>query len=163
MVCKFFSNFRCINLIIMDIVTILLATLVATSSMTAFSYLISETFRELYKEPVLLQFLMIRFNFNLSPKEKAIAGWVIHYTIGLLFVIAWYILLKLCLFGLSWLSGLIYGIVIGIVGIGGWVIMFILANYTPRIDFKGYYLQLFFAHIVFGMATWAVFEWLMPA
>lgn len=142
------------------IAAILLATLAATSLMTAFSYLVSEAFRELYKEPVLLQFLMTRFHFNLSPKVKTVAGWVVHYTIGLIFVIAYYILWQLGLFELTWLSGLIYGCVIGIIGISGWVFMFILADYKPRIDFKGYYLQLFFAHIVFGLSTWAVFEWM---
>lgn len=144
----------------MIVAVILLAAFVATSLMTAFSYLISETFRELYKEPVVLQFLMTRFRFNLSPKEKAILGWIIHYTIGLLFVIAWYFLWKLGLFDLTWLAGLIYGCVIGIIGISGWVFMFFLADYKPKIDFKGYYFQLFFAHVVFGMATWAVFEWM---
>lgn len=145
----------------MIIAAILLGTLVATSLMTAFSYLISEAFRELYKEPVLLQFLMTRFDFNLSPRQKTIAGWIVHYAIGLFFVIAWYILWRVGLFELTWLSGLVYGCVIGIIGIGGWVSMFMLADYKPTIDFKGYYLQLFFAHIIFGLATWAVFEWLL--
>jgi hypothetical protein len=145
----------------MGIAAILLATLVATSLMTAFSYLISEAFRKLYKEPVLLQFLMTRFHFNLSPAGKTITGWFIHYTIGLLFVIAWYILWKLGVIELTWLSGIIYGCVIGLIGIGGWVFMFTLADYKPKIDFKGYYLQLLVAHIVFGLATWVVFEWLI--
>ncbi|HLN74195.1 MAG: hypothetical protein ACM3O8_03975 [Methylococcaceae bacterium] len=145
----------------MTVAVIFLAAFVATTLMTAFSYLISETFRGLYKEPVLLHYLMIRFNFNLSPKEKTVAGWTIHYTIGLLFVLAWYILWKRGLFELNWLSGLIYGCVIGIIGIGGWAVMFILSDHKPKIDFKGYYLQLFFAHIVFGLTTWIVFEWLM--
>lgn len=145
----------------MEIAAILLATLVATSLMTAFSYLVSEAFRELYKEPVLLQFLMTRFNFNLSSTEKAIAGWVIHYSIGLFFVIAWYLLWTHGLFELTWLSTLIYGCVIGIIGIGGWVGMFILADYKPKIDFEGYYLQLFFAHLIFAMAAWLVFKVLL--
>lgn len=145
----------------MVIAAILLATLAATSSMTAFSYLVSEAYRKLYKEPVLLQFLMTRFHFNLSPREKTIVGWIIHYTIGLLFVIAWYVLWNYGLFELTWLSGLIYGCVIGLIGIGGWVFMFMLADYHPQIDFKGYYLQLFFAHIIFGWTTWAVFEGLV--
>jgi hypothetical protein len=139
-----------------------LARLVATSLMTAFSYFISEAFRALYKEPVLLQYLMTRFHFKLSPKEKTMAGWIIHYTIGLMFVIAWYILWKLGLLQLSWLSGLIYGCIIGIIGIGGWVFMFMLADFKPKIDFKGYYLQLFIAHLIFAMSTWLVFLWMLP-
>lgn len=140
----------------MVIIAILLSTLAATSLMTAFSYLVSEAFRELYKEPVLLQFLMTRFSFNLTPKQKAIAGWIIHYTIGLFFVIVWYILWNHDLMELTWVAALIYGCVIGIIGIGGWVGMFILADYKPKIDFKGYYLQLFFAHLIFAMTVWLV-------
>lgn len=145
----------------MVILIILLATWVATSLMTAFSYMVSAAFKELYKEPVLLQYLMTRFNIKLSNAVKAVAGWIIHYMIGLIFVIAYYVLWRLGVYELTWISGLLYGCMIGIIGIGGWVIMFILSNYMPTIDFKGYYLQLFFAHIIFALSTWAIFKLLL--
>ncbi|MBC8004593.1 MAG: hypothetical protein H7X84_03885 [Verrucomicrobia bacterium] len=142
----------------MEIGIILLATVAATSLMTAFSYLVSEGFRELYKEPVLLQYLMTRFNFGITGIWKIIAGWTVHYIIGLIFVVIFHILWRWGLYEITWLTGLIYGIVIGIIGIGGWVVMFILSNYKPRIDFKGYYLQLFIAHLVFAMTTVFVYK-----
>ena len=145
----------------MVLATILLATFAATSLMTAFSYLISAAFRKLYKEPLLLQYLLTRFHFGLTGMWKVLAGWTIHYTIGLTFVVAYYVLWRYNLIDITWLYGLAFGCIIGIIGIGGWVTMFILSDYKPRIDFKGYYLQLFFAHIVFGMTTWAIYKWLL--
>ena len=140
---------------------ILLAAFAATSLMTAFSYLMSATFRELYKEPLLLQYLMTRFHLGLAGKWKFIAGWALHYSIGLFFALAYYMLWRLNLYEITWLSALIFGVVIGIIGIGGWVGMFILSNYQPRIDFRGYYLQLFFAHLIFAMTLYIVYKLLL--
>ena len=145
----------------MVLLTILLATFAATSLMTAFSYLISAAFRKLYKEPLLLQYLLTRFHFGLTGIWKMIVGWAIHYMIGLTFVMTYYILWRYNLIDITWLSGLAFGSVIGIIGIGGWATMFILSDYKPRIDFKGYYLQLFFAHLIFGMTTYAVYKLLL--
>ena len=142
----------------MEIVLILLATVAATSLMTAFSYMVSEAFRELYKEPLLLQYLMTRFKIGIKGTMKVIAGWTLHYFIGLLFVLIFHLLWKSGLIEISWLVGLIYGTIIGIIGIGGWVVMFILSNYKPRIDFKGYYLQLFIAHMIFAMTIILVYK-----
>lgn len=90
-----------------------------------------------------------------------VVGWAIHYIIGLTLVVAYYILWRYNIVDITWLSGLAFGSTIGIIGIGGWVKMFILSDYKPRIDFKGYYLQLFFAHIVFGMTTYAIYKLLL--
>jgi len=141
----------------MVIATIILGTLIATSLMTAFSYLVSEAFKELYKEPVLLQYLITRFKFKLSDEAKSVAGWVIHYTIGLFFVIGFYCFWRMGVIDFSWISALIYGCIIGIIGIVGWLIMFNLTRYKPSIDFKGYFIQLFIAHIIFAIACRIVF------
>lgn len=145
----------------MEIGIILLAAFAATSLMTAFSYMVSDAFRELYKEPLLLQYLITRFNIGITGVWKVITGWAVHYIIGLIFVVIFHILWRLNLYDITWLTGLIYGILIGIIGIGGWVVMFILSNYKPRIDFKGFYLQLFFAHLVFAMTTVSVYKMLI--
>jgi hypothetical protein len=140
----------------MILATLLLATFAATSLMTAFSYLVSESFRKLYKEPLLLQFMLDKTGASLSGTVKAIAAWIIHYLIGLLFVTGYYLLYTFGMYGFTWVSGLIFGVIIGVIGILGWQLMFSLANYTPKIDFKGYYIQLYIAHLIFGLATAAV-------
>lgn len=139
----------------MEIVEIIAISVIATSAMTLFSYIISEKFKKLYKEPVLLEYLMTSFSFKLSEKQKAILSWLIHYLIGLIFAVVYYLPVW---FSLGWYkitltSGIIFGCIIGIIGIISWHIMFRLSPEHPPVNPKGYFLQLFFAHIIFGITT----------
>jgi len=140
----------------MEVLKIIIATLIGTTVMTAFSYYISEKFDKLFKEPVLLNYLMVMAGLNLKGNLEKLAGWVLHYFIGLLFVIAYNYIWKL--YELSWLSALYLGIGSGIVGIVSWIIMFSMSSATPKVHFKEYYLQLFFAHIFFAFAVTATYK-----
>lgn len=137
---------------------ILLTALAATLMMSAFSYLISEGFRKLYKEPLLLQYLITHSRLKIYGVRKKIASWIIHYLIGVVFVMIYFLLWRTNLFALDWISGLIFGLVIGAIGITGWEIMHTITGYPPSIDFKGYHLQQFFAHIIFGLTTILTFQ-----
>lgn len=141
-----------------DILKIALATIVGTSAMTAFSYYVSEKFRELFKEPVLLNILLKRFQREWLPKKTAAVGWILHYLLGLAFVLIYHAIWSWTEVDPTWFTGLIFGIISGIVGIISWIIMFKVSNHTPKIKFKQYYLQLFFAHIVFALAVIAVYR-----
>ena len=132
---------------------ILLASIAATSAMTLFSYIISASFRELYKEPVLLTYILSKLNLDLSTKTKAVLAWILHYFIGLIFVVAYHILWFYNILDLSFLSVLFLGAASGIIGIIGWMFMFKITDHKPRIDFKGYYIQLFFAHVIFAITA----------
>lgn len=150
------------KILLMDIYTllqILVATIAATSAMTLFSYVISASFRELYKEPVLLTFLLAQLKIDVSTKTKATLAWLLHYFIGFIFVLIYHFLWVNNILKLSILNALLLGSISGIIGIIGWMIMFRLADYKPNIDFKGYYIQLFFAHIIFGIVA-ALFYYL---
>lgn len=136
--------------------TILLATLAATTLMTVLSYVFSATFRELYKEPLLLKYLMQRFGSPLSANTEEILGWVVHYLVGFFFVIAFHILLYYKILTVSWVSGCAFGAAAGLLGIVWWHTMFKLSDFPP-IDFKGYYWQLLVVHIVFGLTVVAVY------
>lgn len=138
---------------------ILIATIAATSAMTLFSYVISASFRELYKEPVLLTFLLAQLNIEVSHKSKATLAWLLHYFIGFIFVLIYHFLWINNILKLSLLNAVLLGSISGIIGIIGWMILFRLADYKPKIDFKGYYIQLFFAHIIFGVVA-ALFYYL---
>jgi len=139
------------------ILPILLATITATLHMTIMSYVFSATYRELYKEPLLLKYLIQRFGSPLSANAEEVWGWIIHFAVGLLFVLCYQVLLHFEVLDISWTSGLIFGAVAGIVGIGWWHLMFKLSNFPP-IDFKGYYKQLFVVHIIFGLTMVAVYK-----
>ncbi|MEP7092812.1 MAG: hypothetical protein ABI793_02060 [Flavobacterium sp.] len=144
----------------MDLCTLLqliIVSILATSAMTLFSYAMSESFRELYKEPVLLTFLLIKLNIEVSVQTKKYLAWLLHYFIGFLFVLAYHILWFYNILYISVLSAFLLGIASGIIGIIGWVIMFKIADYKPKIDFKGYYIQLFFAHIIFAVIATAAY------
>ncbi|WP_281310189.1 hypothetical protein [Flavobacterium flavigenum] len=73
------------------ILQILIATIAATSAMTLFSYAVSASFRELYKEPVLLTFLLKQLKINVSNKGKATLAWLLHYFIGFIFVYTYHL------------------------------------------------------------------------
>ncbi|WP_264537446.1 hypothetical protein [Flavobacterium sp. N1736] len=145
----------------MDICTLLqivISTIAATSLMTLFSYAVSASTRELYKEPVLLTYIFTKFHIEVSPKTKNILAWLLHYIIGLLFVIAYHYLWFYNIFEFSWRVAFLFGAISGIIGILGWIVLFEIVPQKPNIDFKGYYTQLFFAHVIFGLVAFFVYK-----
>ena len=141
----------------MDFIRIILATLLGTTLMTIFSYLISNLFNKLYKEPILLNYLLHYLGINMRDSAKRISGWVIHYIIGFVFVVG-YDLLWQYKIQFSWLSGIIFGMISGIIGIISWMLMFKVPDDKPKIDYKGYYIQLFFAHIIFAIGVVIIYK-----
>ncbi|OXA75919.1 hypothetical protein SAMN05444397_11267 [Flavobacterium aquidurense] len=136
---------------------IIIVSIAATSTMTLFSYAVSASFREIYKEPLLLSYLLHNLKINLSNASKNILGWLIHYGIGVIFVVVYHYFWARNILELNFLHALLLGIASGIVGIISWMIFFKLSHYQPRIDFKGFYIQLFVAHIIFALTATAVY------
>jgi len=136
---------------------IICATIAATSVMTLFSYIVSESARKLYKEPVLLTYLLHSFKVEVSAGTKVVLAWLLHYIIGLIFVIIYHFLWYYGIVEMSWLVALLLGVVSGIVGVLGWMLLFEIVPQKPNIDFKGYYIQLLVAHIFFGITAYAVY------
>ncbi|MBO9583959.1 MAG: hypothetical protein J7574_07360 [Flavobacterium sp.] len=144
-------------MILYTIVQLLLVSFAATSAMTWFSYAMSETFRELYKEPVLLTYVVKKLDITLSKRSQKIWAWLIHYIIGLLFVIGYHIVWVKDIVSISPLTALLFGAISGLIGILGWVFLFKITHHQPPIDFRGYYIQLFFAHIIFAIVATAFY------
>ncbi|HEX8270582.1 MAG TPA: hypothetical protein VF581_11880 [Flavobacterium sp.] len=142
----------------MDILRILLATLVATSLMTMFSYYLSEKFNALYKEPVLLKKIMEMTKLHFNSSVQTVLGWLIHYLVGLLFVIAYDRLWHTGYVDATWFSGILLGIASGIIGVVGWMFLFSIPNHAPRVKYREYYQQLFFAHIIFALAAVTIYK-----
>lgn len=143
---------------ILVIIQLILVSIAATSAMTFFSYTMSKSFQELYKEPVLLTFALSKLKLDLSEKTKKTLAWLIHYFIGLLFVIGYHILWSKAILEISPFSAIVLGAASGIIGILSWMLIFKMTNHQPKIDFKGYYIQLFFAHVVFGLVATALYS-----
>lgn len=140
------------------IIESILVSIGATSAMTWFSYAMSESFRELYKEPVLLSFALKKTHIRLSKKSQRTWAWLIHYIIGFLFVMGYYIVWVKNILPVSPLNALLLGVISGVIGILSWIIIFKMTDHQPPIDFKGYYIQLFFAHIIFAVAATALYS-----
>jgi hypothetical protein len=137
---------------------ILISSIAATSVMTLFSYIVSASVRELYKEPVLLTYILTRFHIEVSLKTKRVLAWLLHYIIGAFFVIIYHYLWRYNVVEFSWRIALLFGAISGIVGILGWMVLFKIIPQKPNIDFKGYYTQLFVAHVIFGLVAFLVYK-----
>lgn len=135
------------------IIQLILISIGATSAMTWFSYFVSKKFQKLYKEPILLSTLFSEFTMNLSVGLKRKLGWILHYLIGFLFVLGYHAIWVKDILSISLLNALLLGIISGVIGIISWVFIFKITRYHTPIDFKGYYIQLFFAHIIFALVA----------
>lgn len=142
----------------MTILLIVVSGVVATTVMTAFSYLLSRGKSEQFREPELLNSLMARSDvIELNPSRNSLWGWFLHYMIGWLFVAIFYSIWHHGPFSPGIVSGGAMGLVAGIVGILGWQTMFALSANPPEIPLTQFYLHLLVAHILFGMAAASVF------
>lgn len=135
------------------VIQLILISIGATSAMTWFSYFVSKKFQKLYKEPVLLCTVFSELHYDLSSGSKRKLGWMVHYFIGFLFVVGYHIVWVKNILSVSLLSALLLGIISGVIGIISWVFIFKITRYQTPIDFKGYYIQLFFAHIIFALVA----------
>jgi hypothetical protein len=137
----------------MDKLELLVETITGTTLMTIFSYLAGESFRRLFSEPAMLNYVIRISSVELNPKLNSILGWLLHYLVGLLFVVPYHWIWNSGLLSDNWLSGIILGGISGIIGILGWMIIFSLPREKPKVAFAEYYIQLFFAHIVFALTV----------
>lgn len=135
------------------IIQLVLISIGATSAMTWFSYASTKNFKELYREPVFISAVLAQIKINIPIETKKNLGWVLHFVIGFLFVLTYHIIWVKDILAISVLSALILGVISGVIGIISWIIIFKITRYHPPIGFKGYYIQLFFAHIIFAIVA----------
>jgi hypothetical protein len=130
----------------MNVVSIFLQCLVATSLMTAFSYGLSVLTHRQFREPELL-------NQILAPQHRKTGptGWVIHYAVGLLFIITYEF--TFASQSPTFAAYAVAGIASGIIGIAGWSITLNIISRPPAIDRQLHYAQLLPAHVVFAIGA----------
>lgn len=137
----------------MKVGKILLSGLVATSLMTLFSYLASNAEKENFKEPELLAELEDE---ALPAKSKYLAlpaGWVTHFSIGILWALFYGFIWEKMKIKPTTKSGLALGAFSGVTGIIIWDTAFRLHPKPPKTNFKQFYKQLFFAHLVYSLTA----------
>lgn len=142
----------------MDITGFTIAWIVAISIMSSFSSLWSTLTGNEFREHVLLSHLLTKGDIPLFSAQQRLIGWVIHILLGAVFLVCYEILWKFTGVIRSAQWSLIFGVLIGIVGIIGWMMMFKLHKNPPKINNTHYYIHLLFAHIVFSIAAWGVYN-----
>lgn len=131
---------------------IILAGVLGTTFMTLYSYMISRKEKQQYVEPVLLNKL-IDGSENLPDienEETHPAGWLAHYGIGILFIVAYWVIWRRALQSPGPIRTLIIGALSGIVAIVAWKTMFAANANPPHNNRIGYFRQLFYAHLIFS-------------
>ena len=142
----------------MNFYKILIAAFSATNIMTTFSYLVSISFKKLFKEPVMLNFILDGAGISLKGRVKKFAGWFAHYLIGLAFVIAYESIWHYTEVEFGFVSGIAFGVISGFVGICCWRLTYRLPDGNPRVPSKEYATLLFFAHVIFSVAVVVAFK-----
>ncbi|WP_426485255.1 hypothetical protein [Flavobacterium sp. 2] len=143
---------------IYTLIQLLIISIGATTVMTWFSYTMSKSFKELYKEPVLLAYATEKMKIRPAAHFQKSLGWMLHYLIGLFFVIGYYILWTKNIVPISIIGTLSLGVISGLIGVLSWIIIFRITHHQPQIDFRGYYIQLFFAHVIFAAVASVLFS-----
>lgn len=141
---------------------ILTASIFATTAMTAFSYAFSYISKGNFKEPQLLNYLIDKLPNNESHiSREHVVGWLIHFTIGVFFVLIFRLIVDLYAIDLSFQNGIIFGVLAGFSGCVVWGLAFALHPNPPAIKKALFYFQLIFAHIIFGVVMIVVLRSLL--
>ena len=139
------------------ILQIIIVSIAATSAMTLFSYAVSASFRELFKEPLLLNYFLHNSGINLSNTSKNTLSWLFHYGIGAIFVTVYHYFWAQNILQLSFSDAFLLGVVSGVISILSWMLFFKISHYQSPINFRSFYIQLFAAHIIFAFTATAVY------
>lgn len=135
---------------------ILQMSFIATSGMTLFSYILAQTFKEKFLETKLLNQLV--FPYKKETNKNHPAGFLIHYAMGTFFSAIYYTIWKNSELRPSVATSSAMGFLTGIPGIAGWHTFLTLHSNPPTVHFRKYYLQLLFAHVIFGLLNGHVFK-----
>lgn len=84
-------------------------------------------------------------------------GWIIHYLIGLLFLLIYNFIWAETRFDPTFQTAFFLGCISGVVGIFGWSILFRIKSVPANIRVGEYYAQLFLAHIIFALTATGTF------
>ncbi|MDB5014588.1 MAG: hypothetical protein JWQ25_2790 [Daejeonella sp.] len=130
---------------------ILIPTVVATSAMTLFSYLLSESANRNFREPKLLGEIIKRNTPVKSFRDSYILGWVAHYLAGMAFITVYDRIWTKSSQKPNINSGALLGGISGIIGVLVWKFTLHVIPQPPLLPRLKFYTQLLPAHLVFGI------------
>lgn len=129
--------------------------------MTAFSYAVSHSKDEDFKEPELLNLFIERLHDDIERKNNKAVGWILHYSMGGLWTCVYALLRNKLVTKPSLLRDLAFGVVSGVLGTLIWKWLFRRHPHPPHVRHKQFYVHLFIAHIIFALSvgkTYSVLE-----
>lgn len=143
----------------MSIMLFILVWLISVLCMTIFSALWSKISGNQFREPALLSQLLDRHvgKANL-PRQGRALGWVIHFLLGIFFLGFYEVFWQLTNVERSLIWGLIFGSLLGVLGIFGWKILFNAVDFSSAFNYRQYYIHIYFAHLVFSLAALGVYH-----
>ena len=138
---------------IMEFKKVFFSSILGTTAMTIFSYVVSEVMSDNFREPDVMSFFFKNLSktFLQYGTYLGYLAWAIHYIIGFSFVFIYVKLWDNNTLKPNIVSGIFLGAIAGIFGIIGWYITFKIHPNPPIVNLKNFFIQLFFAHIVFGI------------
>lgn len=142
----------------MNLLKIMIAAFSATNIMTTYSYLVSISFKKLFREPVFLNFVLEGAGISPKGKWKKFSAWLAHYLIGFAFVLIYEAIWRYTDIKFGFVSGICFGIVSGLVGVSSWRLCYRLPDGKPHVPSKEYAIQLFFGHVIFAVAVVVAFK-----
>jgi hypothetical protein len=143
------------DFIAMNFLEILLGGIIGTTIMTGFSYYVSRVRKKQFREPELLNELLVRgrlMKFTTSKNHPA--GWLIHYLVGILFVAAYQLTSHITSIEADFAFYTLSGLISGFAGAAIWHVTLMLHPNPPAVAVKEFYLQLVLAHVIFGMTAY---------
>jgi len=143
----------------MEFWRIIFAAVTGTAVMTLFSYVMAQIKDDQFREPQLLNALLDSSkSISAHSGRKNVAGWLLHFFIGIAFVFLFSLVWNYSSIRPSWLSAAGFGFIAGIIGILGWETMFKLNPAPPDIQLKKFFVQLLIAHIIFALGAFAIYR-----
>ncbi|MDX2000905.1 MAG: hypothetical protein SFW35_00605 [Chitinophagales bacterium] len=134
-----------------------LAGLGGTVLMTAFMYLASLIMNKRLKVVDILGTMLTgktRQNGQLSYTFPSIlVGIIAHFSVGVVFSLAYLGLWKLGIGSPTLLSSILFGIVSGLVAIVVWRSFFFIHSRPPAVELRAYLIAIFIAHLFFAVET----------
>ena len=141
----------------MNLLKIAIAAFSATNMMTTFSYLLSASYKKLFREPVMMDFVFKGIGIKLVGKWHKIGGWIAHYIIGLILVVSYELIWRYTPVQFGFLTGILFGVASGLIGIACWYTLYATSIHDD-VSRGSYYIQLFFGHIIFAVVVIIAFK-----
>lgn len=137
----------------MKIKTILIPAISGTTLMSIFSYIVSHSKSENFKEPKLLAEIVKRAFYAHKDKLPKTTGWAMHYAMGVVMTMVFQHCWKETNTIPASKDGMVAGIIGGLAGVMIWKVLFRVHPNPPRIPFMRFAGHLLLAHIVFTLGV----------